>query len=236
MALIGCGRIGFGARGDGGGGDGGGDGAPGDVADALVTGTSVCPSTVHLADDFEDGVVAPEWMVLTATDLTVAETGGVLRVSYAANSGPNEFAGYREATASDYSVACVIAEIAAIPAASQQAASSYVRIGTGPTDNAAFTFDSGNVRSDLHNGASVKTADLRTFDPVAHRFLRMRLTATTTYWEASPDGVTYTLLGSVTDLLHIASSTQLELMAQSLNATHSAGMAEWASVQVLVPP
>jgi hypothetical protein len=237
-ALLGCGRLDFARTGPGGGGDGGtGDGdSAGDGPDALVTGTSVCPSTVLLADDFQDGVTAPEWTVMTATDLTVAETAGVLRVTFAANSGPNERAGYRQTTASDYSAACVIAEITAIPAASQQAASSWVRVGPGPSDNAAFSFDNGEVRSDLHNGASIRQVDLRPFDPIAHRFLRMRMTATTTYWEASPDGVTFTLLGSVVDTLGIAAATQLDLEAQSLSATHNAGTAEWASVQVLVPP
>ena len=197
--------------------------------------SSVCPSSVLISDDFEDGVMAPEWTVLTATDLVVSETAGVLRVAYAANSSPNEFAGYREATAHDYTEACVIAEINAIPSASASSASMFVRVGSGPSDNAEFTLSSGMVRSDLHNGASVKQADLRAFDPVAHRFLRLRLTATGTTWEASPDGVAFTTLGSVTTVLATAGSTALQLQAQTLSASQNAGKAEWASVRVLVP-
>jgi len=235
VALSACGRIDFGPRvagaadavasGDGSSGDGAGD-APA---------SSVCPPTVLISDDFEDGVTAPEWTVLTATDLTVSETAGVLRVAYAANSSPNEFAGYREATLHDYTEACVIAEINAFPSPSASSASMYVRVGTGPSDNAEFSIDSGMLRSDLHNGASVKQVDVRAFDPVAHRFLRVRLTATGTSWEASPDGVTFTALGSVTTVLATAASTELQLQAQTLSASQNAGSAEWASVRVLVP-
>jgi len=238
VALIGCGRLGFGSQRDGSTSDGGGggDGAAGDVGDALVTGSSVCPSTVHLADDFEDGVTAAMWTVVTATDLTVAETAGVLRVTYASNSSPTELAGYREAATADYSTVCVIAEITAIPSPSAQSASSFVRIGTGPSDNVAFDFVGGNMHCELHNGASVMVPDTRPFDPVAHRFVRLRMTATDTFWEASPDGVTFTLLGTVADNLHVANPNSIELMAQTNSASQNAGKAEWASVQVLVPP
>jgi hypothetical protein len=129
----------------------------------------------------------------------------------------------------------VIGEITAVPSASAQSASMYIRVGIGPTDCVEISIDAGMLRSALHNGANVMTGDVRTYDPVAHRFLRMRMTASMTYWDASPDGVTFTLLGSVPDTLHTAASNHLNLEAQSLSASQNAGKAEWASVQVLVP-
>jgi hypothetical protein len=232
--LLGCGRIGFGLPADGAGEHAGnGDsGAPSDALDAPGT-ASVCPTTALLADDFQDGVTGPQWTVLTATDLTVSETAGVLRVAYAAMSGPTEIAGYRQAAAADYTTSCVIAEINSVPNAS--AAYMDTRVGTGPSDYVGFTIGSGMMSSSLHNGASVMTADVRAFDPVAHRFLRLRMSPTGTVFEASPDDITYSQLGAVTGVFGLATSTQLDLIATTTSQAQNAGNAEWASIRVLVP-
>ena len=86
--MLGCGRIDFSPYADGAGalGDGGAVNATGDAADALVTSTSVCPSTVLINDDFEDGVTAPEWSLLTGT-ATVPTNAVRAEVHLGYNSG-----------------------------------------------------------------------------------------------------------------------------------------------------
>jgi len=190
--LAACGRLGFGPERDG----ATGEGAAGDVAgngDGIVPG--ICSTTVALADDFEDGTPAAEWSVLAGTNLTLAETNGFLQITFGSNVPASQSAGYVTANPMDFTGACVEVEVAMIPNPAT-IAQATIRIGT-PTDCGDISIYGGAINASQHRGASITRFPAFAFDPVAHRFLRMRESAGSWAYEASPNGTDWTQFGSV---------------------------------------
>src|SRR5580765_3090451 len=86
---LGCGRVGFEPT--------LGDGATGaDAFDATMTGTSACPSTVALSDDFTSATALPIWSPYTNDpSLKITQGTGELVLAFAAgNTPPGSSAGY----------------------------------------------------------------------------------------------------------------------------------------------
>jgi hypothetical protein len=100
----------------------------------------------------------------------------------------------------------------------------------------AFQIGGGTLVSLQRSGANNVMPDSRAFDPIAHRFVRLREQAGTWYWEASPDGVTFVTLGTSTRIFVGQPSTGISLLAGTGKAGKSTSPASYASVQVLVPP
>ena len=230
----GCGRFGFDVSGDGRADDGvvADDGTLGASNGDVSTG--ICPTTVAISDDFEDGTTAPIWTLLTGTNLSLTEAGGVMSVTFASNVPAGQTAGYAQTNPIDYTGACVIAELTEIPAA---ASGAYVemRIGIGPTNNVQFEVDQGLLHSVSHNGAMIVRPDMRSWDLATQRFLRLRELGGTWYWEVSAEGAIYTTVASVPRVLVSQTSTVLELFAGSFSAASAAGRTAFASISVLVP-
>jgi hypothetical protein len=229
VPLVGCGRLGFGPGGDGAIGDrsgelgGGGEGTP----------AGSCGTTVALADDFDDGVAAPEWTVLTGTNLTLTETSGVLQIAFASNVPASQNAGYVTTNAMDFTGTCVEAEVAMIgnPATLAQAT---IRIGSS-TDCGEIEIASGMIHASQHRGASITLLPAIAFDPVAHRFLRMRESAGMWSYDASPNGSAWNVLGTVADTFASSTSTTFRVTAGSGNAINDGGIVQYASVRILAP-
>jgi hypothetical protein len=226
-AMIGCGRIGFGvigAPGDASGDDGGN----GDAVDALVTTSSVCPPTVAFSDDFNASTISAQWSTATGTNMTIAETGGYLELAFGAGTTPSgSTTSATQATAIDYTESCTVIEIDTIP---------------DPTTMGQLVFRVGDIGAGVDflesKGtltASGKNTSIGTYpyDPVAHRFLRLRHHAGTWYWEISPDGVTFTSLGMATTFVPTPTTVQLQLIANG--GTQNGGKVDYNSVVVTVP-
>lgn len=238
--LAGCGRIDFGgvvaASGDAGGGDGivGDGGGGGDGGDGAVA-SGVCGSTVALSDDFEDGVMGAEWKAISGNNLTVAETGGFLQITFASNVPAGQAAGYQQLTAMDYTGACTIVEVNEVPNPAT-IAQAIIQVGFAVGNSASMSIRGGMIYSTSHNGANVQMPDTRAWDGVAYRFLRIRESNGTWYWDASPDGVTFMQLGMVTEALVNQNAAYLVLDAATSSAQSNGGQVQFASVRVLVRP
>jgi hypothetical protein len=229
--IAGCGRLAFDplgtAGGDGAsGGDSSGsgrDGGGGDGADG--SGMGVCGSTVLLADDFEDGVKAPEWTMLSGSNLTTAETGGFLQVTFGSNVPSNQTAGYVQSTTLDYTGTCTIVEIVEVPNATATGRLT-MRIDTGGGTYVLFEVLQGTLYA-LKNDGNVNSVGSMPWNLATARFVRMREQAGTWYWDVSPDGTSYTQLATLA--LTLAGQTAAELR---LIVTTSAGVNNGGQVQL----
>jgi hypothetical protein len=89
--LCGCGRIGFGVHDAGG--AGGDDDANGDAIIDLDAASGACGAERAAARRFTNSIVEPIWTTLTGNGLTVAQTGGVLQITFANNVPASQTAG-----------------------------------------------------------------------------------------------------------------------------------------------
>ena len=191
-----------------------------------------CGTTIHLADDFEDGVTNPQWTVVSGNGLTVAETGGFLQITYANNVPASQTGGYRSA-AMDFTNTCI--EVELVMAGNQTSgAIAEVQLGAGQNRIYIDVFN-GMVRTEEQLGAAVFTGTPVTYDAVAHRWLRMREIAQTWYFQASPDRASYTTLFSYPKEFGLQTACVLTLAAQSGSAVGNGGVVQFGSVTVTGP-
>jgi hypothetical protein len=195
-----CGRFGFdlfgtqpgdGRSGDGGSGSsgGGGDG-PNPIPDgtfADIAPGNACGTNVMLSDTFSTTTTSTQWTVQQTGDATVTQGGGALTIAFASPIQQNVMAGYQLASTTSFANTCVTVELLSPPASSGSAVFSigsvnvFVRMEVG----------GGSIVSICSQGSNrVDHLDIRPYDPVAQRYLRLRA-GNDWYWEASPDNVTY---------------------------------------------
>jgi len=227
-AVLGCGRIGFDAPG-GAGSPSDGDGGTGDdggTVDAAITTSSDCPTTVALSDDFTSPTTLPIWTPFTGTNMSYSQGSGYLELLFGSGTTPaGSRTGYTQTTPYDFTESCAIVELAAVPAGGFAS----MQVGT----NAAFAdFEYANGKMILNHKGGVLGGP--TYDPVAHRFLRLRVHAGTWYWEASPDGMTYTTLTSATGQF-VANPAAVTLQLGASGGVQNGGSANFRNAQVFVP-
>ena len=241
LVVCSCGRINFdpSAVGVGGpAGDGGplGDGAAfGDGANADdVVAQPLCGSTVLLSDDFEDGVVAPEWTVASGTGLTVSETGGFLQITFANSNVPaSQGAGYVTTAALDFTGGCLDVELVTVPnPATSAEAVIEVQVGTR---RASFFVSGGTLNAWLLSPSENDYAPYATYDAVAERWLRIVENASTWFFQTSPDGAAYTTFFAMPFSFTSQSSTTLSLEAWSTTGGTMQGQARFGSVRITGP-
>ncbi len=174
--MTGCGRLGFSGRE---GGDGGGD----DAAPATCT-------ALAITDDFEDGVTGPQWTEYGDQGVTVAETGGELQITLAANLPNAHYGGYVSTSKVDLRDHCFFVTEVSVPAQMGPLEMQMsVRSGALYT---GYSLGNGNLQAFTNfNGAITVLASLP-YDPVAQHVVRVREAGGTTSWDISSDGVTYT--------------------------------------------
>jgi hypothetical protein len=232
----GCGRIAFDPITSGGGGGSGplGDGASaGDVTD--VAPQPLCGSTVLLFDDFEDGVVAPEWTVMMGAGLTVSETGGFLQIQFAnSNVAMGLDAGYVTTAAFDFTGGCLDLELVSVPDPTQTA-QTIIEIH-GPTGRATLLagFDMLSAEMTNDTGEDNYYSTPLTYDAVAHRWLRIVENNGTWFFQTAPDAATYTTFFSMPYVWSGQSST-LYLDASSGGGGTSLGQVQFGSVRITGP-
>ena len=227
LAATGCGRLGFGtvvAASDATSGDASGDG------DGPSAG--VCPPTVVIDDDFEDGAVAPEWTALDGNNLTRAETGGFLQITFASNVPAGQVAGYQQTVASDFTGTCVIAELAELPNPATLA-QAEIRIGSS-TDCAVVNFNGGQLHAAVHRGANITRLPDIAADLASQRFVRLREVAGVWFFETSSDGTHFVELGNTTKFASQVNTT-LRLVAATGSGINNGGELRFASVRVFGP-
>lgn len=192
--LAGCGRLGFDATGassvddatDGNGtgdGNGSGDGP-----------ASNCGGTVHtLVDDFGDGVTASAFTTFCDSPIVMAESGGELVVTLAANQPPERLCGYRSATTHDLRDSRIFIEVLEVPNPQAQAAlylldAQYNGFGISREGTTLV------MSKWLANNQMYLTNP--EYNATQFRWWQIRESAGTTYWETSTDGTSWTVRAS----------------------------------------
>lgn len=228
-----CGRFYFGNVGDAGDGSSaaGGDGGDGDSS---IAPTLPCGTTVLLADDFDDGVSSSAWQVFNDGGYTVAEIGGALSVTYGASVSATRYGGYSQKASMDIVGACVIVELLQAPAVLTDAYA-YARIGTS-SKKISWLVQAGTLSARESAVADVTIGQLP-FDPVKHRFLRIREISGNFECDTAParEGP-YTPFGLIGVSTVSLTSATVELgAATDLNQVTNGGTVAWGDVLVTKP-
>ncbi|MFI9244161.1 hypothetical protein ACIGXF_16585 [Streptomyces sp. NPDC053086] len=147
------------------------------------------PSLSTLVDNFNDGTIGPDWGDSYGG---ANETGGQARVPAVAGG----FASYRTGPSWSFAGATVYLKLAAVPAASGGSDVSCNMHVVSPVDGTSIGFHynavSGMLRIESNVGFWDDNAVEITYSSTTHRWLRLRESAGTVYWDTSPDGTTWT--------------------------------------------
>ncbi|CUW31771.1 hypothetical protein [Streptomyces reticuli] len=147
------------------------------------------PSLSTLVDNFNDGVIGPDWGDSYGG---ANETGGQARVPCVAGG----FASYQTGASWSFAGATVFLKLAAVPAASGGSDVSCNMHVTSPTAGASIGFHynavTGMLRIESNIGFWDDNAIEIAYSSTTHRWLRLREDAGTVYWDTSPDGTTWT--------------------------------------------
>jgi hypothetical protein len=228
VALAGCGRIGF----DAGAGPVGdallGDGTHGS-GDAQVTTNSVCPTTIALTDDFSAATTSPQWTPTVGGNMTMTQTNGFLEIAFSAGTTPSgSTSDYLQAVPIDYTESCTVVEMDTIPATTENG-SVQIRIGNL---GSYVVFE--EVTGTLHEIAKAVIGTSQPYDPIAHKFLRLRHHQGTWYWEVSPDGMTFTVLFT-SPTAFVATPTTVTLELRATTGVQNGGKVDFNRIDVTVP-
>lgn len=170
----GAGPGGTGGLGGGGaGGDGGGGAGP-------------CPNMLLLADDFEDGTIDAVWDATMGGSGTVLETGGQLVLGATAVGA---FAFVHSSAVLDAAGGTISVEIVQ---GTSGADAPLAHMGLGNL----VVEQQGNELRFIRTGFSPTTLWMGAFDPIAHRFIRLRDDGTDTHFESAGDGVAWSAITS----------------------------------------
>ena len=180
LALGGCSLFDA-AGGDGNDRPGGGDGGAGD--------TDAAPVGPCLADDFEDGVIAGEWVAYDEDGADVSEEAGTLLVSF--SGGSEAWAGYDLRDRVDMTEGEVRVEIAL-------AGGIYAGfdICFGDQELEMYVEDGENLVGEVYNTDASDSLSQIQYLAGVHVIWRIRTGDGMVYWEASQDGSDWDLIHS----------------------------------------
>jgi hypothetical protein len=202
------------------------------TSDGRLPGSGPCGATVLLSDPFDTGDLSTYWTTTQATDLPVSETAGDLEIDFASTVSGGDFSYVRSIGPIAVDGLCAVVEIDSVPNLQGSNPIAYVKLRTdfeevGWQEQFA-TLTVRNYVSSSHNSLASLT-----WDPVADRFVRLRHDTTTTYWETSPDGSTFTTVWSLPGFT--VGTAQLEIGAGAQANVTNGGRARFASALATGP-
>lgn len=191
------------------------------------------PSLSALTDNFNDGVIGPNWGNSYGG---VSETGGRARVPCTAS-----YAGYQTAYSWTLAGAAFYVAVLTVPAAStatEAYASVFVNAPDVATSGVRVGFVINTVSGLLKFNSEVAYFDAAavsvTYSAATHKFLRLREDGTNVYWDTSPDGSTWTNRRTLATPAWVTAS--VDTCALDLSAHRDAGtndVAEYDSFNTL---
>jgi hypothetical protein len=181
------------------------------------------PSLSSLVDNFNDGVIAPDWGNSYGG---VYEAAGLAHVPCTTG-----YAGYQTAYSWTLAGSSFFVKVVSIPAASTATEAYCGVIVNGDTSGTRIGFTikavGGLLRMQSDSGFFDPGAVEIPYDPVAHAFLRLREDGTNVYWDTSPDGTTWTNRRTLASPAWIA--TAIDSCALDLSAHRDAGVNDEAT-------
>ncbi|MET9909699.1 hypothetical protein ABZZ74_23340 [Streptomyces sp. NPDC006476] len=193
------------------------------------------PSLSTLIDNFNDGIIAPDWGNAYGG---VSESGGKAHVPCVAGS----YAGYQTAYTWTMAGASFFVKVVTVPAAST-ATEAYCAVmvnAPGINDSGGplfgyrcgFTINAvtGMLRMQSDAGYFDAGAVEITYSPTTHAFLRLREDGTNVYWDTSPDGSTWTNRRTLATPAWITAS--VDQCAVDMSAHRDAGTSDEAALDL----
>ena len=185
------------------------------------------PSFSTLSDNFNDGVIGPNWGNSYGG---ANETGGQARVPCIAGS----YAGYQTAYSWTMAGATLYMKVITVPAAST-ATEAYCGVMVNAPDIATsgvrigFTINAvtGTLRMQSDTGYYDAAAVEITYNGTTHAFLRLREDGTNVYWDTSPDGSTWTNRRTLATPAWVTAS--VDTCALDMSAHRDAGTTDYAA-------
>lgn len=223
LLLFGCGRIGFNA------GPGDGANATGDVGgnqEGAAPDAPLCGSLAQLAYNF-DGTGAALWMPYMDPGMTVSESGDMLVIPLPDQKTGT--AGYFSTCTYDLTGQRVFVTAAVVPRVGSRT-DMYLAIGS-QADAIGINVTSGATQAYRIKGASYTQFASVAYDAVQHKVWQMREAGGTLFWEASPDGTTFTTLYSATPPISVT-AVQLLLFADAISPASTLGSAEFSKLNI----
>ena len=153
-----------------------------------------CPVS-SLSDDFADGTPLDTWLgSVGSTDTLSTEGGGALHITLESDAGTSSNYNYYGSTYGyDLTEGAISVELRADGGPEVD---TYFELWASPMTVAFYVTDDadlGRVLRARYGNLAADTTTLREtpYDPVAHRFLRLRHVDNEIRWETSPDGTTW---------------------------------------------
>jgi hypothetical protein len=153
-----------------------------------------CGSNVLLDDPFDDTVAAPLFMAYTQTGMTTDETAGAVSFVFSPSVGAGRYSGYETTTLYSSQEMCATVELTEVPSSEGLG---YFNI-VGGTEKIEFIVYRGNLELRTVTTATPASIGVLPFDPIAHRFWRLRQQGGVTHWDVSADGAPFFMLASTT--------------------------------------
>lgn len=157
-----------------------------------------------LLDDFDDGLRARAWgRAYTSSGCTLTEADGGLSV--VASGEPNSWCGYTTGKRYDLRGSSVAVEV--LGALAGDTASTFLKLVPYDTSKAVqFVVEDASLVISTRDGDWIALARVE-FDPVAHRWWRLREQDGAVLWETSPDALAWTLVAQVPAFLDLSAVT-----------------------------
>lgn len=191
---------------------------------------SFCAAST-LGDDFNSGTIGDEWAgAYTSGGCTYQETGGQVTVSL--TTGAGEECALRSANAYDLTSDAAFTEITAVPGIAQTYAVLRASVAGGDAVEVAIAGTQLQCGQIIANNYT--TSCSIPYDPVAHRFVRLRGAGGMIAWETSPDATTWTTRGQIASPIAL-DRVLLSVGAGTNGAPAMASSATFGTFNVLPP-
>lgn len=176
-----------------------------DDLNGMQSSAPLCASAT-MTDDFDDGKRGTQWQVYEFGECKVRETDGRLGFEFP-DSGAHECI-LQSTALYDLSASTITVEA---PLEDVDGIEQCLKVFLPHGDDVEFELRDGKLRGEKQLDGDKDTVFSVEFDPRAHRFWRLRGDGSALYWEVSPDGREWQLMGS-----HLSPALDIESVSISL--------------------
>lgn len=177
-----------------------------------------------IADNFDDGTRAAIWTDLVSGTGVTTESGGVLNCTPPSNDATPSFAGYGSVNTFDFTGCRFFARVPGTVAQSSASLSQILLIFTDASNFIQWTLTNTGLLAVTTIATVTATQATVTYNAATHLWWALRESGGTTFWETSPNGLTWTTQFSMANPITItASKAQLKIFCTASIASPGVG-------------
>lgn len=176
-----------------------------------------------IADIFEDGTRDAIWNDLASGAGVTSESGGFLVCTPPTSNATTSSAGYFTATSYDLTGVSTFVKIPQIPT-NDAAMATYFLLSKDGANNVDWVILNGTIYARATIATVTSVLNSATYNATTHKWLRIRETSGTIFWEYATDGATWLILTSLANPYAVtALSVQLKVISIVSLASPGAG-------------